>query len=111
MAQDYTKWWNKFYTIADGIVWDRPHYYKEKYWRFDVTVHEWVPDGVFDRIINEVEAESEHCCQVCAKHRKQYWTDGWWIEHFCLPCYIKVWIKLHWKRFIRKLKRLWKRIN
>lgn len=107
MAQNYDLWWYKFSSKALDIIWDRSHYFKEKYWRFDVTVFDWLPDELLDRIINEVEEESCECCQMCAKHRYQVWTDWWWIEHFCIPCYIKIWIKGKCKRFIWYVNKLW----
>lgn len=100
------KWWNKFEEIALNIIWNKPHYFKEKRGRFDVTVYEWAPDWMFDRIIQEVEIESELCCQECAKHSKQYWTETWWVQHFCLKHYIifMAWYyKRRFKFLIRKL--------
>lgn len=110
MAQDYSKWWNKFKYQADVVVWKRSHYYKEKYGWFRVELYEWFNDCIADKLI-EIENESYKCCQRCAKHRKQFWKEWWWVEHFCLPCYIIVMTKCYWKRFIYKIQMLWRKIN
>lgn len=101
---DINKWWQKFKTIADEILqWDQC-YCKEKYWRFDTTYY-WDRPWVCDRLLEEVEQESEQCCQSCWEHRPQIWTDTWWIEHFCPGCYMRIKkIKIHsrkeyWKIF------------
>jgi hypothetical protein len=91
----------KFYRETINIVWDEDafnFYYKEKYWRFDVEYRwdkPWVQDKLFD-----MEIESENCCQRCAKHRYQKWTNWWRIEHWCIPCYIY----MLFNRIIKKLK-------
>lgn len=108
MANNIDLWWSKFKTMADEVVGDRAHYYKEKYGWFRVELYEWFNDCITDKLI-EIENKSYQCCQRCAKFRTQYWTDTWWIEHFCLPCYIIVWIKSHWRRFKYKIKEIWKR--
>lgn len=110
MAQDYSKWWNKFEHQADAVVWERTHYYKEKYGWFRVELYEWFNDCIIDKLI-EIENESYKCCQMCAKHRFQVWTDWWWIEHFCIPCYIRIIVKYYWKKFIYKIQMLWRKIN
>ena len=109
MAQDYTKWWNKFKRQADVAVWKRAHYYKEKYGWFRVELYEWFSDSLTDKLI-EIENESYKCCQICAKHRYQVWTDWWWIEHFCIPCYTKWYFKVLRHKFIRLIKKLWKKM-
>ena len=108
MANNIDLWWSKFHNKADSIVWDTPHYYKEKYWRFDINVYWDLPDTAYEELLN-IEEESLNTCQRCAELSKQYWTSGWWLEHFCLPCYIIVWVKSHWRRFKYKIKEIWKR--
>ena len=110
MAEIYDKWWNKFKYKADVVVWKRSHCYKEKYWWFRVELYEWFNDCIEDKLI-EIENESYKCCQRCAKHRKQFWKWQWWIEHFCLPCYIRVMVKYYWKRFIYKIIMLCEKIS
>lgn len=104
------KWWNKFEDIALEIIWDKPHYFKEKYGRFDVTVYNWMTDEERERIYNEVELESEKCCEECAKHRYQVRTNHWRIAHYCIPCYAKWYFKVLRHRFIRLIKKLWKKM-
>jgi hypothetical protein len=36
-----------------------------------------------DRLLEEVEDESERCCQYCGKHSYQIWIDRWRIIHLC----------------------------
>lgn len=109
MAQGFSKWWNKFQNQADALIWERSHYYKEKYGWFRVELYWDYSPTLEDKLI-ELEEESYKCCQICSKHRKQFRTNWWWIEHFCFPCYVKVCIKHYRKKFIYKIKTLWKKI-
>ena len=111
MYKEEWLWRNKFEKIALDIIWDKDHYFKEKWWRFDVNVYDTLTNEQFDKIINDVEYESELCCQECAKHRYQIWTEWWWIQHFCIPCYLKKRVKYLCKKFRFYIESLWVQIR
>lgn len=73
---------DKFRAITDSIVWKDPCYRKEKYGRYDTSYYGHRA-GVVDRLLEEVEDESEKCCQYCWRHLPQVWLDTWWIIHLC----------------------------
>ena len=72
---------------------------KEKYWRFDISFSNVFP--LAWHRLETLELESEHRCMRCAKLRKQYETwYGWWMRHYCLPCYILTAIQNYWHRLM-----------
>ena len=68
------KRWNKFTEIRQSIIGDDPCYCKEKYGRYDTSYYGDIP-GAQDRLLDEVEDESEKCCQYCGRHLPQVWLD------------------------------------
>lgn len=102
-------WYNTFVKKVEEL-WIRDKcYIKEKYWRVDITPY-WVPDGMFDKLM-EIERESEECCMKCCKKCKQYWTETWWIEHFCFKHYISFMVKYYIRKFYYIIKYKWLKIK
>lgn len=73
---------DKFTKIRQSIIGDENCYCKEKRGRYDITYY-WDTPGAQDRLLEEVENESEKCCQYCGRHLPQVWIDYWWVIHLC----------------------------
>lgn len=100
---------NKFEEQVKDLWIRKETYCKEKWWRFDCEYY-WNKPKVWDRLI-KIERDSELCCMKCWEMKRQYWTNDWWIRHYCLKCYIihyiPTYIKWKFRVFKCKLIRKW----
>lgn len=83
---------------------------KEKYWRFDISAC-WVENKFDQDYLWYLEEDSINRCEKCNKHCKQYWTNGWWIYHYCLKHYVMYCFRVCKNRFKYYLRKLWLKIS